>query len=57
MKLLYILPSLHGVLKQYCLETLASRVSSFDEPRKVFIQLKEMGLDTSINHRFVSSFL
>ena len=59
MKLLYILPSIHGDLRQHCLETLASRADSFEEPNSIFVELKGMGLDASINHRFESfiSFL
>ena len=52
MQLLYILPSIHGLLKQLCLETLASRADSFEEPRNIFKEIKTVGLDASINHRY-----
>ena len=50
-QLLYILPSLHGVLKQQCLETIASRVEHFDEPHHIFTELKNKGLESALNHR------
>eukprot|EP00794_Sanderia_malayensis_P010266 gene10266-11321_t len=50
-KLLFSLPSLHGVLKQQCLETLASIAENFDEPTTIFMELKSKGLEAALNHR------
>ncbi|XP_065059919.1 DNA-dependent protein kinase catalytic subunit-like isoform X2 [Rhopilema esculentum] len=50
-KLLYVLPSLHGILKQQCLEILASRVEHAEEPHDIFIELKNKGLVSALNHR------
>ena len=50
-QLLYMLPSLHGILRQQCLEALASCIESYEEPRSIFTELKGNALDACLNHR------